>query len=127
MKILFICTSNRDRSPALEKYFRKLYLQHEYKSCGINEYFCSTKATQYVNEDLLKWADYVILAESIHAKVLNSKFDFVNIDLVYDDLNISKTLNKKYLILNCGEYIQEELDEYLLRAEEKLISLLTNN
>lgn len=32
MNILFLCTSNKDRSPALEKHFREKYPMHKYRS-----------------------------------------------------------------------------------------------
>ena len=43
MNILFICTSNNDRSPALEKYYREKYPEHKYKRAGINKYFTTKK------------------------------------------------------------------------------------
>ena len=53
MKVVFICTSNKDRSPALEKYFKKVYPQHTFSSAGVNQYFCGKKDTKYLTIETL--------------------------------------------------------------------------
>jgi predicted protein tyrosine phosphatase len=37
-KVLFICSSNKDRSKALVEYFKDVAPGNEYQSAGINKY-----------------------------------------------------------------------------------------
>lgn len=104
MNVLFICTSNKDRSPALENYFREVYPQHQYRSAGVNKYFTKTKGTHYLTEADLAWADLVVYCEYIHNSIVNRDF---NQGLIYG-----------FVILNLGEYKQGQVGEdYLTKAE----------
>lgn len=109
MKILFLCTSNKDRSPALEKYFRATHPENEYKSAGINKYFTSQNKTHLVCEEDIVWADVVVAAELIHASKIILQFQ--------------KLLSeKKYavIILDLGEFSEDSRENYLLAADEKI-------
>lgn len=107
LKIIFICTSNKDRSVALEKFFREKYPQNEYRSAGINKYFTTVKGTHYLTEEDVAWVDLMVFAETIHHAITHKRFL---------DMGL-----KKSIILNCGEYEQGNVGEdYLLKAEEKL-------
>lgn len=83
MKILLICTANRDRSKTAEIHFAKKYPQHEFQSAGINKYLCERKDIsrsniqkgQHVKQYMLKWADRIICMEHIHAEHIASKID----------------------------------------------------
>jgi len=87
MNVLFICTSNKDRSPALEKYFKFMYPKHEYRSAGVNKYFCEKKSTHYVTyNDLYVWADLIVCAEKIHIEILERDFDLDFKMRVYNDI-----------------------------------------
>ncbi len=109
IKILFVCTSNKDRSPALAKYFNEAYEAFECKSAGINRYFCAKKGTHLVTFKDLSWARFVVYCEDIHKKrtaelMLPSKYHVTNI------------------VLNCGEYKQGHVgDDYIVKAENKII------
>src|SRR3990167_3615231 len=138
-KVIFICTSNKDRSPALEKYFSAVYPQHEYRSAGINKYFTSQK--YYLKQEDLDWADLVVFAEDMHYLVTMKNFSLSK------HIKFGEKIGKShippmifsYTILNCGEYKREissieesranegglylvrDLDgDYLTKAEEKL-------
>lgn len=112
MNILFICTSNADRSPALEKYFRERYPQHEYRSAGINKYFTSKKGTHYLTQEDMDWADLIVFAESKH--------------LMFTDRDFSLSPSQATFVLNCGNYLKGALHEgYLTCAEQKLKLILT--
>lgn len=110
-KFIFICTSNADRSPSMEKYFRENYPQHEYRSAGINQYHTSKKGTHYITQEDINWADFVVYAEDIHhTKVL-------------ERMIIPPA--QAFIILNCGEYEKGSVNEdYIKRAESKLKSYL---
>lgn len=121
MKILFVCTSNKDRSPALEEYFKATQPENEYRSAGINEYFCKKKGTHLIIEDDLIWADLVIYAEDIHKKIIQEKIISPSTSFP------PSTYVHKYLILNCGEYKQGCIgDDYILKAEEKVKTFMEN-
>ena len=106
MKILFVCTSNKDRSPALEKHFREKYPQHEYRSAGINRFFTTQNGTHLIEREDVDWCDYVICAERIH-------YDFIFRHIITD-------FGKPYIILNAGDYEKGDMDDYVLVAESKI-------
>lgn len=115
MNILFICTSNEDRSPALEKYFREHYPKHGYKSAGINKYHSESKGNHYLTKDDIFGSDLVVFCEKVHKNVVMKKAT---------EYEYSVYLNNyqgKELILALGKYEKGNINEdYLKRAEEKL-------
>ncbi len=118
LHVLFVCTSNRDRSPALEKYFREKYPEHEYRSAGINTYLTSKKGTHLINQDDMAWTDFVVFAEDIHYAVTINKFRFFLAEKAPE--------GKQCTILNLGEYVRGDVNEdYLGRAEEKIKQYIT--
>ena len=103
---LFICSSSKDRSPALVNYFKEVYPLHSYKNAGVNKYFTAKHKTTYLSQDALDWADLIVFAEPIHHQVASKNFELEN---------------KQHVILSCGEYAQGCLnDDYLTKAEEIL-------
>jgi predicted protein tyrosine phosphatase len=117
MNILFVCTSNKDTSPALKEYFSFVHNQHEYRSAGINKYFCSKSAgSHYATQEDIDWADVIICAEQVHWDVLNLNFE----------MNNKPRKAASLLILDCGEYRTDRpIDEdYINRAEVKMARIL---
>lgn len=106
MKILFICTSNKDRSRALEQYFKDIFPDHEYRSAGVNNYFTTKHRTHYLTATDLKWATLVVYAEEIHYKICER--DFPGVRLAAKDCRI----------LSLGDY--RNMEDYLTAAQEKL-------
>lgn len=105
MNIIFVCTSNKDRSPALEKYFRANYHWNKYRSAGVNMYFCYKKGTHLITLEDVNWSDVIVFCEDIHRDVAKRMFPTIG---------HSRTLN-------LGEYKQGDVGEdYLMRAEERL-------
>lgn len=120
MNILFICTSNQDRSPALEKYYREKMPWHEYKSAGVNKYFTTQKKTTYITKELINWADVWVFAEKIHQDVVYREF-YMAADKADRPSNL---MLKKRIILDAGNYTPDTLHEYLDRANKKLEHIL---
>lgn len=116
MKTLFICTSNKDRSPALEAYFTERHPHHEFRSAGINKYFCEKKQTHYLTTQDLEWADILVFAEGIHLTIAMIKSEFKKL-----------ILPKETIVLNLGEYTKGNIENsYLVNAEKfinKIIKL----
>lgn len=109
MNILFVCTSNKDRGPALEEYFKDNYPNHYYKSAGVNKYFTAKKGTTYITVDLINWADIVVYAEQIHY------------DIACRDIPDRGVGFKDCLVLGLGEYKQGQIGEdYLIKADMRL-------
>lgn len=68
MKLLFVCSQNRLRSPTAEVVF-SAYPGVEAISAGTNN-----DATTPISADLIEWADVVFCMEKIHRNKLSSKF-----------------------------------------------------
>jgi predicted protein tyrosine phosphatase len=66
MKILFICSANKQRSKTAEDYFAKKYENHEFLSAGTNVIICRKEGTMELTEELLQWADKVYVMEGKH-------------------------------------------------------------
>lgn len=111
MKILFVCTSNFDRSPALENRFRETNPQHEYRSAGINEYHTAKKGTRLISQSDIDWADFIVYCEVIHLEITEKKL----------------WVRKPFVILRCGEYVRGGVNnEYIAKAEFKIKEFFNN-
>lgn len=101
MNVLFICTSNKDRSPALEKYFREKFPKHEYRSAGINRFHTQRKQTHYLTESDIEWAELIVFAAKIHLQVVNRDFNPLR-------------SSQAFLILDLGNYKPGEVSDLYL-------------
>lgn len=117
MKVLIICTSAHDRSPALANYLFNLYPQHQYKYAGINKYFCSQHNSHYIELKDLKWADLIIYAERVH---LDRTTNLFMEEFTHRQIPVLETNN--YLVLNCGEYKKDSplAEDWLTKAEDMI-------
>jgi len=75
MKILFICTANKDRSRTAEIHFQNKYPQYIFRSAGINKYLSEKHGGIYVQEYMLEATDRIICMEDIHAKWLDVTYE----------------------------------------------------
>ena len=66
MKILFVCSANKQRSKTAEDYFASIYKNHEFLSAGTNIKLCRKEGTTELTKNLLKWADKVYVMEKRH-------------------------------------------------------------
>lgn len=66
MKILFICSANKQRSKTAEDYFAVKFPKHEFLSAGTNVKICRKEGTTELTEDLLAWVDKVYVMEKKH-------------------------------------------------------------
>lgn len=124
-RVLFVCTSGKDRSPALVEYFKEIAPQHEYRCAGINTYFCSKKGTHLIDEADIEWADLIVYAEQVHFDVVTKIFQLVVYRPSPNDLVQIIKCKREYVILNCGDYQQGCIGEdYLTKAQLKLQSYL---
>ena len=115
MKILFVCTSNKDRSPALEAYFSEVYPDHQYRSAGVNKYFTGKHGTHYLTVNDIGWADIIAYAEDVHYNVVCDTFTETNVQF------------KDCLVLGLGEYQEGQVGEdYLMAADQKMSAYLVS-
>ena len=133
--VLTVCTSAKDRSPALVNYLSEVFPNYEYRCAGINKYFCEKKGTHLISKEDIEWADLIILAEDVHLKVVKERFNGTtnvlwsgNISFGWFDNNGKFEKHSKFIVLNCGEYTQGCIGEdYLTKAEMVLSQILNTN
>jgi predicted protein tyrosine phosphatase len=68
LKLLFLCSQNKLRSPTAEQVFSQLY-GVECDSAGLHE-----SAEMYLSPEQLQWADIVFVMERSHKTKLSKKF-----------------------------------------------------
>lgn len=106
LNILFVCTSGKDRSPALVKYCSSVFPRHSYRCAGINRYFCTKNNTHYLTDEDIQWANIIFFVEQIHYTCAWRDFPLIQ--------SFNKALMKT---LDCGEYRDGTIGEdYLLKA-----------
>ena len=66
MNVLFLCTSNVNRSKTCEDYFRQVNPVHNYKSAGLSYKNCERFNSTICTHELLLWADIIFVFEKIH-------------------------------------------------------------
>lgn len=113
LRVLIVCTSAKDRSPAMVKYLSETYPRNEYRCAGINKYFCESKGTHFITQEDIDWCDLIVYAQDIHKEVIAMKFPSAKLEAM--------NKLKQSIILNCGEYTQGCIGEdWLTMAGEKL-------
>ena len=123
MRLLFICSSNKDRSPALVEYFSKAYPEHEYRSAGVNKYFCLERhITHYLTREDIEWADVVVFCEQVQKDIYNRDFKAVGFFALCDKEGsgfFEFREERKWMILGAGQYHLGS-DDYLTQADFNL-------
>jgi len=79
MKVLFICTANRIRSRGAEAWFKRMFPDHEFKSCGTSKVAVDNcKAmfpdAQVLTPELIDWADKLVFLERVHQRDAIKRF-----------------------------------------------------
>ncbi|WP_111979791.1 low molecular weight protein tyrosine phosphatase family protein [Algibacillus agarilyticus] len=103
MKLLFVCSENRLRSPTGEEVFSQ-YDGIDAIGCGTNKDAATT-----VSGDLIEWADIVFVMEKSHRNKVMKKFK----DLLK---------NKKFVCLAIPDNY-ERMDPMLIKIMEDKVSL----
>ena len=91
MKILFVCSANKQRSKTAEDYFALKYSDYEFLSAGTNTKICRKEGTTELTEDLLEWADKIYVMERRHLDQIQkhtgsryySKITILNVPDIY--------------------------------------------
>jgi len=106
MKVLFVCSRNRLRSPTAEEIFATVP-GWEVQSAGV-----SPDAEVRLTAEMVEWADVVFVMEEIHRAKLNRQFG-------------SRLRAKRIVCLNISdeyEFMQPELIELLKRRVSLTLS-----
>lgn len=115
MNFLYVCSSNKDRSPALCDYIAAGNKQHKHKSAGINKHFCTKHKTSLITKEDVDWADVIVCMEFVHYKRMKELFKL-------DEQTPDWLKNKVAIVLNNGEFTQgtSAAEDWLMRAEDKI-------
>jgi predicted protein tyrosine phosphatase len=70
LKVLFVCSANKQRSKTAEEYFSKEHPEIEFKSAGTNIKLCRKHGATELTEELMEWADYVFVMEENHKELI---------------------------------------------------------
>ncbi len=109
--VLVICTSGKDRSPALAAYLTDNYPQHTFSSAGINAYFCHKHGTNLLKQNDINEADILVFCEEIHEKLAFERYEFEH---------------TQDIVLNCGHFFlgTPMAEDWLTKAHDKLRDVL---
>jgi predicted protein tyrosine phosphatase len=91
INILFLCTSNLNRSRTAEDFYRSANADHQFKSAGLSQKYCQQYGTTLCTTELLTWADKVFVMEDVHVQRITehaseaylNKIEVLNIDDIY--------------------------------------------
>lgn len=70
MRILFVCSANKDRSKTAEIFFSERYPEHEFKSAGTNHKICEKIGSNPLQEEHLQWAEQIYVMEEKHRSII---------------------------------------------------------
>jgi len=121
IKILFICNANINRSKTAEQLFSEKY---ETKSAGI--YCEDTNKTSKVSQELLEWADIIIVFEEDHIIFLKNTYPkiypskiIINIELPDIYTYMSEDLQDRlhWKVSNALKY-QNQKTSHIIRYHE---------
>lgn len=87
MNILFLCTSNINRSKTCEDYFRDNIPIHKYKSAGLSFNNCKRFNTTICTHELLDWADIIFVFEQMHINRIEENHD--NLETLEKIINLN--------------------------------------
>jgi protein-tyrosine phosphatase len=105
MNILFVCSRNQKRSRTAECIFRNRQ-DINVKSAGF-----STKSPVKISEELVLWADLILLMEYKHSKRLNELYRHIH-------LPVTEVLN----IEDRFKFMDKELIDILTEKTEEIIN-----
>lgn len=109
--ILFVCSANKQRSPTAADYFTEKFPQLDFESAGTNHKICRQEGTQPLTEELMEWAELVVVMEERHRRIITE--------------NGGSRFGGKIRVLGIPDrfkYYQRELIELLVDKAEPLFA-----
>lgn len=110
MNVLFVCSANKLRSKTADDYFSENRKDHSFRSAGTNKRYCEAEGTTFLEEEMLDWADVVLVMEEKHRKIIREYSNGNNMHKV-------KVLG----IPDDFKYMQKELIDILLDKTKDII------
>lgn len=110
-KVLFVCSANKQRSKTASDYFSEKYDSIEFDSAGTNHKTCNKEGTQPLSEDVMEWADLVIVMEERYRKIITK--------------NGGSNFRKKITVLSIPNHFKYYQKELLQLLEEKANPIFT--
>jgi len=107
MKVLFICSANKQRSKTAEDYFASKYSSHEFLSAGTNLKICRKEGSTELTKDLLEWAEVVYAMEKRHFEQIQK--------------NTGSTYYSKIKVLGIPDIYKYYDSDLILLLEEKVV------
>lgn len=101
--LLFVCSSNLDRSPCAESLFENS--EHKAKSCGINPW-----TEIVISKEAILWSDVIFCMEHLHKAFIYDKFPEV-FEKEVIVLNVQNTLCRNDPELE--KVLRDKLEDYL--------------
>jgi len=111
MKILFVCSANKDRSPTAEQIFKN-HPGLEVKSAGASWY-----AINPVNKELILWADAIFCMENRQKWYIVEEFADIVSDKLIKCLDIEDIY--PYMHPSLIEIIKAKMDAWFLENQPK--------
>lgn len=106
INILFVCSSNIQRSITAENYFSKRHPKISFKSAGTNLKNCKKNNTVGLSEELLDWSTITFVMEEKHKDIINN--------------HTKKKYNKKIKVLQIPDLYQYYSNDLIEILNEKL-------
>ena len=110
IKILFVCSANKQRSKTASDYFSEKLATYEFDSAGTNRKICNKEGTQPLTEALMEWADLVIVMEEKHRRIISE--------------NGGSQFRKNIKVLNIPDHFKYYQKELIQLLEEKVEPLI---
>lgn len=111
-KFLFVCSANKQRSKTADDYFSEKYPDLEFLSGGTNHKICRKEGTEPLTQEMVEWADWVIVMERKHRDEIlsNAQVNYSRKIKVLDIPDIYKYYQKELITLleeKAGALIRE--------------------
>ncbi|MEM9024205.1 MAG: phosphotyrosine protein phosphatase [Bacteroidota bacterium] len=109
-KFLFVCSANKHRSKTADDYFSSKYPELHFSSGGTNHKICKKEGTELLTDEMIEWADCILVMEEKHRRVINS--------------NARKNHLTKTKVLHIPDIYQYYQKELIAVLEEKADSVI---
>jgi len=115
MKVVFVDSADYRQAPALQAYFEEAYpFDHEYISRGVNEHYCVSYETDYLQQEDIDTSDVIVFADDYHYEAAKIRF----LENLLDG-------SKQIYVLNFNDF--DIIEDYMTKADTMLYQILTSN
>ena len=112
IKVLFVCSANLQRSKTGEDYFSSITDEYIFQSAGTNLKICAKEGTNPITEELVIWADTILVMETKHASIINN--------------HTQEKYHNKIVVLDIPDIYKYYQDELISILKERVAPHLKN-